>query len=169
MTRPGGSTIPSPSALARPVAVLCAGFFLVGCPAKIEDRRMGETIRMAAFEFEIDGTAEEFRRSDKVITVRLLLDRDKSVPFRMPFGESFVGKIHIVDGAGNRFESGLVVPLSGDHLTAIEWQTGFVISSNAYGVRDKEKLGDGARDFRLIIKNPDPRAGQPRKVSIALD
>ncbi len=169
MTRPGGSTIPCCSSAARPVAVLCAGLLLAGCPAKIEDRQMGKTIRMAAFAFEIDGTAEEFRRSDKVITVRLWLDRDKSVPFRMPFGESFVGKMHIVDGAGNRFEAGGIIPISGNSLSAVEWQTAFVISARASGVRDKEKLGDRARDFRLVIKNPDPRAGQPRKVSIALE
>ena len=129
---------------------------------------MGESIEMGPFVFEIEGTTEEYFRSDKVILVHIWLDRDKSGPFRKPFGESLFGNMSIVDGAGNKFNASSMGPVSGNQLSATEWRVRFTVHPDAPGARDKEHLGDRPNDFSLFIGNPDPRGDQPRKVSIAL-
>jgi hypothetical protein len=153
---------------AATTAVLSVLLLLAGCPAKIEDRQMGESIEMGAFVFEIEGTTEEYFRSNKTIVVHFWLDRDKSGPFRKPFSETLFGNMSIVDGAGNKFSASSMGPVSGNQLSSTEWRVTFLIHSDAPGVRDKDHLGDRPSDFHLFIGNSDRRGDQPRKVSIAL-
>lgn len=168
LTKPECSMTLWRSQAAATTAMLSVVLLLAGCPAKIEDSQMGESIAMGPFVFEIEGTTEEYHQSNKIILLHLWLDRDKSGPFRKPFSEILFGNMSIVDGAGNKFNAASMGPISGNQLSATEWRVTFVITPHAPGVRDKDHLGDRPSDFRLFIANSDRRGDQPRKISIPL-
>lgn len=154
----------APSLLAMTAALVLAA----ACGSRVEERAMGEPIEMGPFVYSVEGTTESFRRDDKVIGVALRLDQESSAPFRTPFGEFIMSNVAIVDAAGNRFEANGMGPVSGNALNSAEWEVRFLLRPSSDGVRDREHIGDGPADFRLLIANPEPRGEQARRISIQL-
>jgi hypothetical protein len=156
---------PAPRVLAMSAALVLA----LSCGSRVEERSMGEPIAMGPFVYSVEGTNEAFWQQDtKTILVELQLDQESSAPFRTPFGEFLVPHLAIVDGAGNSFEADAVSPVSGNALSSSEWEVRFILRPTTDGVRDRDHIGDSPSDFRLLIKNPEPRGDQARRVSIRL-
>jgi len=151
-------------AVALAVMLLLAG----GCGAPAEPRAMGEPIEMGPFVFSVEGTSEELWREDRVINVRLRLDREKTRPFKQHFGDFLFAEMRLVDRAGNTVEIGGFGPVSAGPLSAEEWEARFVLSEAASRVRKGGKLGDRVTDFSLEIENPGRSKGQAARVSIPL-
>ena len=160
------------SRVVRVALVWGIGLGLFGCAKKTEEYRMGQPINMGPFSFEVERT-EESRRLDLIggptpqIKVYYRMLYNKTPPFGTTFDEVLVD-VRLVDHANNRIDWGGRVVVSGNRHHPSEWYDLFTVGRSFMGVRDKARLGQRASDFRLIIDNPEVRAGQPERVSIPL-
>ena len=116
-----------------------------------------------------------------VVVVRLVNFEER---FNPTFEDAFNGRnpgsmisfprFSIEDRDGNHFE-GWVTPTSGGRR-AERWNVMFPLHDGPLGDPDSEIAREtaptyadkGPHDFRLLIKNPDPRPGQPTRVRIHL-
>lgn len=165
------------------VAVLLGGW-LLGCRTPAEEYRMGQRIEMGPYAFTVEQTEESqvyasvmgpegHYQAGTVNQIRVFfrLLRDDTAPFTTDFANSFLTGMKLVDGAGNQFDVN-PVPLSpvyrGGRQRSDEYAADIKLDPSFMGVRRPKEMGQHARDFRLIIDNPDPRSKQPRRISIAL-
>jgi len=152
------------------VALLCAGALLPGCTRAVE-YRLGERIDMGPYSFEVAAVDEGTWSSVPTILVHFRLHRDDTAPFTTDFWESFVYRMELVDAAGNTFpvDPHPVSPVyKGGRQRSDQYRAEVRLSPSHEGVRDRTRIGKHPRDFRMIIDNPAPEAGQPRRVAIAL-
>ena len=148
----------------------CAGFFLLGC-AQTEESRMEQAIEMGPYVFEVERTEHHSFYDGTEIHVLVRIRRDDAAPFTTTFDEFVLGNWELTDKARNTFDCSSIVPLSGNRRSSDQWVAEFRIWTHpmmGVRVRDRTRIGKRASDFRLIIKNPDPRGKQPRRVSIPL-
>lgn len=151
---------------------------LVTCgPDKYE---MEQTIEMGPFVFEVINASAilDFFTSGeqyKKIYVDLLLHTDKSTPTKVSFDDFLNGEakgqrmivfpaMKIVDDQGKKFD-GIVNRV----WEKTRWRAQFYLIDHWRGIQSGANYLDRqARDFQLVIKNPDPRKAQPRRIIIKL-
>ena len=141
---------------------------------------MKQTIEMGPFVFEVTNASEKldsFTSGEryKKIYVNLLLHTDKSTPTKVPFNDFLNGigkeyrmivfpKMKIVDDKGKEFD-GWVERVLGK----TSWRAKFDLYYPQRRIQSGLDYVDRhVRDFRLVIKNPDPKKGQPNRVTIKL-
>ena len=171
--------------MVRPCPVLVfavsTGLLCLGCSnSGDEDYTMGQTIEMGPFAFQVKSasvTTPDIGHPWVPVNFRLLSDESKGkIPFDRLFNDEVDsegkatarGKIipivfpwtAVVDSHGHRFV-GNVIERSGRYII---WEI---------RLRDQDRFDKAHRDmhvedFRLVIKNPDRRKGQPLTASIQL-
>lgn len=161
------------SQVAGIVLALAALFPLIGCEKKTQEYRMAQPISMGPFTFGVERTEESVKlihpSEGPTLEIRVyyqMLD-NKTPPFGETLGQTLL-KVRIMDKAGNAIESSGPRIVSGDQRHPSEWFDAFDVSPSMTGVRDRNKLGQKASDFRLIMDNPAVREGQPERVSVQL-
>lgn len=166
--------------LALPLSV-AGSVLLLGCSGT-ERYEMGQTIEMGSFAFRVEVASATMRTREgkprRVIEVRLWelsVEPDEELDlahFLVP-GTEFVSRpqIKIRDREGHEFTGSLGLR-RGDRWPArfeLSQAPGFTTASRERADRLAEQhLSMGPRDFRLYIKNPDRRPGQPRAVWLQL-
>jgi hypothetical protein len=151
-------------------AVLC-----LGC-SSAEDYDMGQTIEMGPFAFQVVGawaTSPDDRHPEIFVDFRLLSDQshgqigfDDILNDMVDSEGNATAKMRlsprtkVVDGHGHRFV-GVVSDLSARYIL-------FEVRLRDQDRFENEHFGMRPEDFRLVIKNPDRRKGQPRAASIQL-
>ena len=158
----------------RPAAVvaglLYAGVVLVGC-ARTEEYQLGQPIDMGPYSFVVASADEGTWASEPTLSILFRLNRDDTAPFTTDFWQSFLDKMEIVDAAGNTFTVD-PHPQSPVYKSGRNRSDRYVakvkLSPSFEGVRDRDRIGKTASDFRLIIDNPAPEGDQPRRVAIQL-
>jgi hypothetical protein len=158
------------------IALLVLSVFACA-PATYE---MGQPIEMGPFVFEVTNTSEQLHFFTgggrcKKIYVSLQLHTDQSMPTKVEFGDFLNGEakgqrmivfpaMKLVDGNGKKFD-GIVNRVSGETL----WRAEFYLIDHRRGIQSGlDYLDKAVEDFRLVIKNPEVREGQPRDVTITL-
>jgi hypothetical protein len=143
---------------------------------------------MGAFVFAVERAREDVksrsggRYKDIEVVIRLENYEER---FQPTFDDAFNGyrpgsmmsfpKMSLIDADGHAFD-GFVSPVSGGSRRSQRWIVRF---SLVYGsLREsldtdwqesaEEHVGKEIADFRLVIKNPDHRPGQPRQVWVQL-
>lgn len=105
------------------------------------------------------------------IEVRLRIDRDDAAPFTSSFSEAFIESFQIVDASGNSIGT-TPAPISptyrGGRYRATQYSCLFRFSRSSSGVRDFDAIGTRPAAFQLVIDNPAPEDGQPRRVAVPL-
>ena len=163
----------------RKIAGLAIAIFLMAACGS-DTYEMKQKIEMGPFVFEVTNASErvEFFTGGgrhKRIYVDLLLHTDKSSPSKVGFKDFMNGgakeprmivfpAMKIVDDHGKKFD-GLVNRVSGDTY----WQAEFLLVDFRRGIKSGLDYTDRhIHNFQLVIKNPDPRKGQPSRVTIKL-
>ena len=162
------------------IILLCTlPLLLFGCSGP-QEVGFDEAIRMGPFEFRVekaffappgDGNPElivDFHlledESVEGVSFGDLMDNDVDIDGNRLMTRFRQAYMAVVDSHGHSFV-GQVHPKSG------QWQGKFSIWGPRLGDREaysEEHRGLPVEDFTLVIKNPDPRQGQPLKVSIPL-
>ena len=141
---------------------------------------MKQTIEMGPFVFEVADASEKLDFFTgggryKKICVELLLHMEKSSPTNIALGDFLNGEANgkrmvvfpamkIVDNEGKKFD-GIVYQGWGKN----RWRAEFVLVDNWRGNQSSvDYLDRHVHDFQLMIKNPNPRKGQPHRVTIKL-
>ena len=165
------------------VILLCAlPPHLLGCSGS-EEVGLDEAIRMGPFEFQVKKAfLAPLGRGHPQLIVDFEILEDESIA-AVSFDDLMDND---VDADGNRltamFRPGYmgVVDSHGHYFVGMvkagreQWWGEFIIWDAVIGrigdqeVYDKVHRGLPVEDFTLVIKNPDPRKGQPLKVSIPL-
>ncbi len=162
----------------RRFAIVLALFTLFACGP--ENYQMKQTVEMGPFVFEVTRASEKndyfsSGKRYKKIYVDLRLYPDKSTVTNVTFDDFLNGEakgkrmvvfpaMKIKDDHGNVFD-GLVNRLSGKR----RWRAEFMLIDHRRGIPSRvDYLDLNARDFQLVIKNPDVRKGQPSQVTIKL-
>jgi hypothetical protein len=142
--------------------------------------QINQTIEMGPFVFEVTGTSERIEYfggggKHKKIYVDLLVHMDTSAPTTVEFGDFLNGEakgyrlivfpaMKIVNDKGEKFD-GIVNRVSGE----TRWRAEFYLIDHGRGIQSGlDYLDRQVGNFQLVIKNPDPKKGQPRGVTIKL-
>lgn len=169
----------------RFLAILAAGVALTAC-ANGDEYALRQPIAMGPWTFQVERAEERVQTRGvvrlKVISVTLKLNNYLE-RHEKPFDDFMEGRtagsivehphIVLVDAAGNRFDLEALNPLSGGSLRSEGWRARFPLIE--FSLRESssetaaEHIDKHPADFRLVIENPGPRSGQPRKVSIQLE
>jgi hypothetical protein len=153
-------------------------FSVIACSDATYDMR--QIIEMGPFAFEITKASEKIEiftggGRHKRIYVYMKLHTDKSTPTNVDFGDFLNGRakgnrmiesptMKIVDNKGKKFDS-IVNRVSGK----TRWRAEFILIDHRRGIPSGlDYLDRHVSDFQLVIKNPDPKKGQPRRVTIKL-
>ena len=150
-------------------AALLTGL-LLGC-ADTKEYQLGQRIDMGPYTFEVASVQPGRWASVATINVSFNLLRDDTAPFTTDFWESFVYKMELVDRAGNAFpvDPHPVSPVyEKGRQRSNRYRAEVRLSPSHEGVRDAANIGKSTSDFTLMIANPAPQDGQPRRVSIQL-
>jgi hypothetical protein len=143
---------------------------------RVEPYAMDQPIAMGRYTFAVVAATEgktwiSAEGPVHEIEVRLRIDRDDSAPFTSSFSESFIEHFQIVDEAGNNIGT-TPVPISptykGGRYRASQYSCLFRFSRSSSGVRDFSAIGTRPAAFQLIVDNPAPEDGQPRRVAVPL-
>jgi hypothetical protein len=126
-------------------------FSVIACSDATYDMR--QIIEMGPFAFEITKASEKIEiftggGRHKRIYVYMKLHTDKSTPTNVDFGDFLNGR-----AKGNRM---------------IESPTMKIVDNKGKIPSGLDYLDRHVSDFQLVIKNPDPKKGQPRRVTIKL-
>lgn len=156
------------------LALACAG--TVGCARPVE-HSIGQPITMGPFTFSVVSAArgktwESAEGTFREIDVRIRVERDDTAPFTETFSSFFLGRLEIVDAAGNRIGGdprALSPVYSGGRHRSKEYACLFRYSRSLDGVRDFAAVGTKPKDFRLIITHPAPAGNEPRLVAVPLE
>src|SRR5262245_6238194 len=157
-----------------PITIAC--FVIAACeqPAPYQ---MRQSIEMGPYSFSVASAApgrswQSVEGPYYEIEVHFRLDRDGTAPFTTDFNSSFVDAMRIVDAAGNTFgcSPGAVDgTYRAGRYRSDRYRCLFRYSRSSDGVTDFAKVGTKPADFQLIITNPDPKDGQPRRVIVQLE
>jgi hypothetical protein len=148
---------------------------LCGCSQETE-YKVGQTIEMGPFAFVIEDAYERvssYNTGDPKIEILVDLRLDAATGAKVKFDEFLndtAGQrgmiiyphMEIRDQDGRKF-LGMVHRVSGRE----RWQAEFPLVDDGPSTA-RQYVNRRAADFRLIIKNPDRREGQPSRVKIAL-
>jgi len=137
---------------------------------------IGEAIEMGPYTFSVISATqgkqwESVEGAYREIVVRLRVHRDDTAPFTESFSSSFIDSIRIVDAVGNSIGAAPapVSPVYTAGRFRSEYYTCvFRFSRSSEGVRDFAKIGTRPQDFRLLVRNPAPQGGQPRRIAVQL-
>jgi hypothetical protein len=173
----------------RPISYLPLLPFLMVAAGCTEEYELGQPIEMGPWTFEVSGASQGTTSGGsraKTIRVDLVLHnyeerhRQTFDQFLENCSEGMMTicnpRIGVEDDEGNQFQAVDVRPVSGGSMRSRRW---IVECPLYYGSRENPMSMDwdesAARhldkrpaDFRVIIRNPDPQRGQPRRVSIQL-
>jgi hypothetical protein len=157
---------------------------LIGCEGGPEVQ-IRQSIEMGPFVFLVERTTQAvdpFSGLKEIGVVMRLVNFEER--FNPSFDDAFNGRSRgsmmsfpraaIEDGDGNRFE-GWVAPTSGGRRYE-RWKVTFPLHDGTLTDPDSELARESApkylerepHDFRLLIRNPDPRPGQPTRIWIQL-
>lgn len=151
-------------------ALICAAACLIGC-AGTEEYALGQPVNMGPYSFEVVSADEGHWGSYPTVDIAFRVTRDATEPFTTSFSSSFADKMELVDAAGNAF------PVAAEPVSPVyragrsrsdRYLARVRLSPSHEGVRDAARIGKVAGDFRLVIDNPAPEGGQPRRVAVAL-
>lgn len=157
---------------ARRGVVALVAVLLAACT---HNARVGEPIEMGPFTFVVqrayeDRWATEDRCSAIVISLTLTASNHAKVHFDDFLNDSATPKMilhpiaELVDRDGNRY-IGWATRVAGRR----DWQMVFPLSFEKTIMSDPTCAASrNPADFRVSIRNPDVRSGQPRQVSVAL-
>ena len=168
------------------VSTIC--LIMVACSLD-EERQMRQPIDVGPWTFQVNrsldrvDTGSSGEHSKKVIVFLKL--ENYMERHEQPFDDFLNGRsrsmiafphLKLVDEAGNKFD-GWVSPESGGNMRSEEWRVEFLLIPSS--MRDMlranasdlaaEHLDKEPADFRLLIENPDPRSGQPRRIFVKLE
>ncbi len=155
------------------------GLLCLGC-SRSEDYTMGQTIEMGPFAFQVESasvTTPDDGHPVVFVNFRLLSDESQG---KIPFDRLLNDE---VDSEGNATARKMIIPIVFP-WTAVVDSHGHRFVGNVIGLsgryiiweirlRDQDRFDKAhrdmqAEDFRLVIKNPDRRKGQPHTASIQL-
>jgi hypothetical protein len=156
------------------LAIGCAG--TTACARTVE-HPMGQAITMGPFTFTVVSAAqgkqwESAEGTFREIDVRIRVERDNTAPFTDTFSSLFLGRLDIVDAAGNRIGGDprpLAPVYSNGRYRSNQYSCLFRYSRSLEGVRDFAAIGTKPTDFRLIITHPAPVGTEPRRVAVQLE
>jgi len=150
---------------------------LCGCSQETE-YKVGQTIEMGPFAFVVEHAhkrVSSFNTGDPKIEILVDLRLDAATGAKVKFDEFLndtAGQrgmiiyphMEIWDRDGRKF-LGMVRRISGRE----HWRAEFLLVDDVGGPGTaRQYVNHRAADFRLIIKNPDRREGQPGRVAVAL-
>ena len=150
---------------------------LYGCSQETE-YKVGQTIEMGPFAFVVEEAYERvssFNTGEPKIEIFVDLRLDAATGAKVKFDEFLndtaaprgmiiYPNMEIWDKDGHKF-MGMVRRISGRE----RWQAEFLLVDDDGGTSTaRQYVNRRAADFRLIIKNPDRREGQPGRVAVAL-
>ncbi len=150
--------------------------FVCACSQEAE-YKIGQTIEMGPFAFVVEDAYEQlssFSGGDPKIEIFVDLRLDAANGAKVKF-DDFLNdtverrmiihpSLEIRDQRGRKF-LGLVNRVSGRE----RWRAEFLLVDDLGGTESAQKYLDlRAADFRLIIKNPDRREGQPSRAAVTL-
>jgi hypothetical protein len=139
---------------------------------------VGQTIEMGPFVFVVEDAYERVSsyntgepKIDILVDLRLDAATGAKIKFdeflndtAPPRGMIIYPNMEIWDGDGRKFQ-GMVHRVSGRE----HWQAEFPLVDDDGGPSTaRQYVNRRAADFRLIIKNPDKREGQPGRVAVVL-
>jgi hypothetical protein len=158
---------------ALPITIAC--LVIASCEQSVR-YQVGQPIEMGPYSFSVTSPArgrswQSAEGPYYEIEVRFRLDRDDTAPFTTDFNESFLDAMRIVDAAGNAFgcSPGAVDgSYRAGRYRSDQYRCLIRYSQSSDGVTDFAKVGTKPADFQLIIINPEPRDGQPRRVIVQL-
>ena len=162
--------------LTRAIALSAwVGLVTAACE-RVEMYAMDQPIAMGPYTFAVVAATEgktwiSAEGPVHEIEVRLRIDRDDSAPYTSSFSESFIEQLQIVDEAGNRIgttPAPIAPTYRGGRYRATQYSCLFRFSRSSSGVRNFSAIGIRPSAFRLIIDNPVPQDGQPRRVAVPL-
>ena len=151
---------------------------LVGGCSQETEYKVGQTIEMGPFAFVVEDAYERvssFNTGDPKIEILVDLRLDAATGAKVKFDEFLndtagdrgmiiYPNMEIRDGDGRTF-LGMVRRVSGRE----RWQAEFLLVDDDGGPSTaRHYVNRRAADFRLLIKNPDRREGQPGRVVVAL-
>jgi hypothetical protein len=162
--------------LTRTIALSAwVGLATAAC-GRVETYAMDQPIGMGPYTFAVVAATEgkswiSVEGPFHEIEVRLRIDRDDAAPFTSSFSEAFIEHFQIVDESGNSIGT-TPVPISptyrGGRYRATQYSCLFRFSRSSSGVRNFSAIGTRPSAFQLIIDNPSPEDGQPRRVAVRL-
>jgi hypothetical protein len=158
------------------VVVALASAAMGGCARTVE-YRMRQPIDMGPFSFSVISASQGKRWQSaegtfREIEVRIRVERDSSAPFTVDFTSFFLGKLEIVDAAGNTIGADprpLTPTYAGGRYRSALYSCVFRYSRSSDGVTDFEAIGTEPRDFRLIVTHPEPAGTEPRRAAVQLE
>jgi hypothetical protein len=138
---------------------------------------MRQPIGMGPFTFSVISARQGKRWQSaegtfREIEVRIRVERDSSAPFTVNFGSFFLGRLEIVDAAGNTIGADprpLSPTYSAGRVRSEVYSCVFRYSRSSGGVTDFAAIGTEPRDFRLIVTHPDPAGAEPRRAAVQLE
>jgi len=158
------------------VAIALACVVIAACerPTRYQ---VGQPIEMGPYSFSVTSPARgrTWQSSEGPyyeIEVGFRLDRDETAPFTTDFNSSFLDAMRIVDAAGNAFScspGAVDGAYRAGRYRSDRYRCLFRYSQSSDGVSDFAKIGTKPTDFQLIINNPEPRSGQPRRAIVQLE
>lgn len=149
---------------------------LSACAGPVEFK-MREPISMGPFTFSIISASKgkQWQSAEgpfREIEVRIHVERDSTAPFTDTFSSYFLGRIHIVDAAGNRIGADPQPALpaySGGRSRSEIYICVFRYSRSLDGVRDFDAIGTTPKDFRLLIDHPAATGDEPQRAAVQLE
>jgi hypothetical protein len=156
-----------------PITIACLVIAACERPTRYQ---VGQPIEMGPYSFSVTSPAQgrSWQSAEGPyyeIEVRFRLDRDDTAPFTTDFNESFLDAMRILDAAGNAFgcsPSAVDGAYRAGRYRSDQYRRLFGYSQSSDGVTDFVKVGTKPTDFQLIITNPEPKDGQPRRVIVQL-
>jgi len=157
------------------LALAAVSIGAAACTRAVE-YRMDEPIRMGPFTFSVISATKgkQWQSADgpvREIEIRIRVQQDRSAPFSDTFTSYLLGRLDIVDAAGNRIGSDArpISPTysSGRYRSEV-YSCLFRYSRSLDGIRDFDAVGTDPKDFRLIVSHPSPGAGEPAVAAVQL-
>ena len=144
--------------------------------AKPVEYQMGQPISMGPFTYSITSASQgkSWQSAEgpfREIEVRIRVERDATAPFTDNFTSYFLGRLHIIDAAGNRIgtDPQMTSPTyRAGRSRSEEYLCVFRYSRSLDGVRDFDAIGTTPKDFRLMIDHPAPTGDEPRRAAVQL-
>ncbi len=155
------------------IVMLSLGLCACADPVQYE---MRQPISMGPFTYSITSARQgkSWQSADgpfREIEVRIRVELDETAPFTDSFTSYFLGRLHIVDAAGNRIgaDPQMISPTyRAGRARSDEYLCVFRSSRSHDGVKDFDAIGTTPKDFRLLIDHPAPTGDEPRRAAVQL-
>jgi hypothetical protein len=169
----------------RLAAFALGALLLASSCARTEERALREAISMGPWTFDVEraSASTDVRGGGKWRRIRVHLRLHNHREQHEPAFDAFLNgggrgdyivfpRFDLRDAEGTRFETLLLSASRGS--SSEQWTADFVlVPADAPAMANSSELAQpfldrDPEDFRLVIRNPDRRRGQPGRVSIAL-